>query len=142
MDGPPVALTVVDASVVVDALASVGGAGDAARRKLAELIEIKAPAVLRAEVAAAVRRMWQAGELSEARARAALTQSSELRVVEYPFSPFRMRVWELRDVLAVYDAWYVALAEALGSTLLTADRRLAAVPNLGCDVEVVRPAAS
>jgi predicted nucleic acid-binding protein len=43
------------------------------------------------------------------------------------------RIWQLRHNLSVYDAAYVALAEALGAPLLTADRTLAAVPGLRCE---------
>jgi predicted nucleic acid-binding protein len=46
-------------------------------------------------------------------------------------------MWDLRENLTVYDAAYVALAEALGFPLLTADRRLAAAPRLRCQVELV-----
>jgi len=47
-------------------------------------------------------------------------------------------VWDLRENVTVYDAWYVALAEALGVPLLSADRRLAAAPGLRCEVRLVR----
>jgi predicted nucleic acid-binding protein len=51
------------------------------------------------------------------------------------------RVWELRDNLTPYEAAYVALAEALGATLLTADGRLATAPGLRCAVEVLAAVA-
>jgi len=41
--------------------------------------------------------------------------------------------------LTIYDAAYVALAEALGSPLLTAGTRLARAPGLRCTVEVLSP---
>ena len=47
------------------------------------------------------------------------------------------RAWELRGNVRVWDAVYVALAEALGATLLTLDRRVAQVPGLACPIEVV-----
>ena len=49
------------------------------------------------------------------------------------------RVWELRENLSVYDAVYVALAEALDAVLLTCDRRLARAPSFAARVELVRP---
>lgn len=55
----------------------------------------------------------------------------------YPVEPFLDRIWELRENLTVYDAWYVALAEALAVAYATADRRIAAVPGLRCSVDVV-----
>lgn len=48
------------------------------------------------------------------------------------------RVWELRDNLTAYDATYVALAEALGCGLVTADARLAHAPGPLCTMIVVR----
>ena len=51
--------------------------------------------------------------------------------------PLLARCWERRASLTVYDAAYVALAEALDAGLLTADRRLARAPGLRCAVEVL-----
>jgi predicted nucleic acid-binding protein len=54
--------------------------------------------------------------------------------------PLLARCWELRDNLTVYDASYVALAEALDATLLTGDERLARAPGPQCRIEVLRAA--
>ena len=48
------------------------------------------------------------------------------------------RCWELRHTLTVYDAVYVALAETLDCTLVTADGRVAGANDLRCPVEVLR----
>jgi predicted nucleic acid-binding protein len=48
------------------------------------------------------------------------------------------RCWELRDNLTVYDAAYVALAEAFDVPLLTADIRLANSTGPRCQIEVLR----
>ncbi len=47
------------------------------------------------------------------------------------------RIWELRHNLTPYDASYVALAEALDTTLLTAEGKLARAPSLRCEVELI-----
>jgi predicted nucleic acid-binding protein len=47
------------------------------------------------------------------------------------------RAWELRETVRGPDAMYVALAEALGTTLLTTDGRLAAASGPTCPIEVV-----
>ena len=47
------------------------------------------------------------------------------------------RCWELRDNLTVYGAAFVALAEALEATLLTADARLARSTGPRCQFELV-----
>ncbi|MGH7338547.1 MAG: type II toxin-antitoxin system VapC family toxin, partial [Myxococcota bacterium] len=61
----------------------------------------------------------------------------------YPTLPFLRRVYELRQNLTAYDAVYVALAEALGCSLVTADQRLARAPGVGCPVRWIgrRPMA-
>jgi predicted nucleic acid-binding protein len=46
-------------------------------------------------------------------------------------------VSELRDNVTAYDAAYVALAEALGASLVTSDARLAGAPGLRCAVDVL-----
>jgi len=48
------------------------------------------------------------------------------------------RAWDLRHNLTPYDAASIALAEALGCTLVTADARLSTVSGLRCDVEILR----
>jgi predicted nucleic acid-binding protein len=101
-------LTVVDASVFVDALVTMGTIGDAARAELRGRTELPAPAIFRAEATSALRDLVLRNELDEARARDARARIRYTRIVTYPFEPFADRVWELRENLTVYDAWYVA----------------------------------
>ena len=54
----------------------------------------------------------------------------------FPFAPFAERVWALRSSLTSYDAWYVALAEALGCPLATLDRRLSRAGGSACEFVV------
>lgn len=51
--------------------------------------------------------------------------------------PLLPRIWELRDTITAYDATYVALAEALGATLITGDRKLAGAVGAALDVVLV-----
>lgn len=127
-------MTVVDASAMVDALVGAGPHGDRARAALRRLDLLQAPAVFHAEVTAALRSLVMADALAPARAWAAAGQVSNVQVQEYPFAPFLERIWERRDNLTPYDAWYVAIAEQLGEPLLTADARLARAPGLRCEV--------
>ena len=130
-------MSVVDASVLVDALIVVGPAGERARSALGAVDELHVPAIFPAEVTSAIRKQCLRGDLSESRARGALARAQRIRVVEYPFAPLVERIWELHASVTVYDAWYIALAERLGTELVTADARLASSPGGTCSVRVV-----
>ena len=89
------------------------------------------------EVAQALRRYVGAGELDAAAAAAALADLRALGLERHAHEPLLDRVWELRKNLTAYDAVYVALAEALDTTLLTCDGRLARAPGMARRVELV-----
>jgi predicted nucleic acid-binding protein len=59
-----------------------------------------------------------------------------LPIERVPHTALLERAWALRHNLTPYDAAYVALAEALGAPLLTADRRLARASGPRCAVEL------
>jgi len=122
---------VVDASVVVAGLVDVGPRGVWARQVLgaAGLVSTH---VLPAEVTSAVRRLVAQGVLAPELGRTVLEDLDLLPVEPYPFLPFQDRVWQLRENLTAYDAWYVALAEAHDVPLATLDRRLSASPGPRC----------
>lgn len=122
---------IVDASVVVALLiAETRGAKWAA--DLQARHDLAAPHHLPAEVASALRRaVWSEG-LSPDIATSAHYDLADLAVELFPYEPFAARVWALRDNLTPYDAWYVALAEALDAPLATLDDRLAQAPGPRC----------
>jgi predicted nucleic acid-binding protein len=127
---------VVDAGVVVPALADDGSDGDQARGRLRGEV-LFAPELLDLEVLSVVRRLLSRGQLPVRRAELALTDLAALPVRRVPHRALLSRCWSLRDNLIPYDAAYVALAEQLDSTLVTADGRLAAAPGLRCEVELL-----
>ena len=88
-----------------------------------------------------LRRQVQGGDVDIRRAALALAGLAALPLRRAPHRPLLARCWELRDNLTVYDASYVALAEALDVTLLTGDGRLARATGPRCRVEMLRPAA-
>lgn len=133
-------MPVIDASVYIDALVSVGEDGEVARSLLRDRTVLEVPAIFGAEASSALRALVAAGELSPIRATAALEQVRTVRAVRYPFEPFTDRIWELRDNLTVYDAWYVALAEWLGTDLVTSDAKVRRAPGLRCVVHTPRDA--
>ena len=130
-------MIVVDASVIVTALADDGSDGDRARYRLRGE-RLAAPHLLDLEVTSAWRRLVAGGELDERRARLALADLQGLRVDRVRHGALLDRCWELRDNLTVYDAAYVALAELLDVTLLTADGKFAKAPGPRCPIEVLR----
>ncbi len=132
-------MTVFDASVFTDALVVAGDIGDAARSELRDRTVLEVPGIFAAEVVSAVRGLVRRGKLDQIRAAAAVEQTRTLRSIQYPIEPFLDRVWQLRDDLTVYDAWYVALAEWLGTDLVTADDRLVNAAGPLCPIR--RPGA-
>lgn len=131
-------MLVVDASVLAVALADDGVDGDAARDRLRGE-DLAAPELLDLEVASVLRGQMMAGTLDSRRAGLALDDLDALPLKRAPHLPLLQRSWDLRENLTIYDAAYVALAEALEAPLLTGDRRLARAPGPRCRIEVLRP---
>jgi predicted nucleic acid-binding protein len=127
---------VVDASVLAPALADDGADGDRARDRLAGE-RLAVPALADLEVCSVLRRAALAGRLDNRRSSQALSDLAALPLHRAPHLPLLHRIWKLRENLTVYDAAYVALAEALDVLLLTADRRLGGAPGVRCEVEVL-----
>lgn len=129
---------VVDAGVVVSAVAIDDAEGRTLRTRLLTDGDLHAPHLLDLEVASVLRRLVMFdGTVSPQRAQAAFTDLGDLPIVRYPHGPLLRRAWELRENVRPYDAAYVALAEALGSVLLTVDVRLSRAPGLTCAVELI-----
>lgn len=131
---------VVDASMVVSALVDAGRAGAWAESLLAAEA-LAAPHLMPVEVASILRRAAAAGDITADVAAMAHADLLDLRVELFPYAPFAARVWELRDNVTCYAAWYVALAESLGSGVATLDLRLARATGPRCDFETP-PAAT
>jgi predicted nucleic acid-binding protein len=129
---------VVDASVVVVALADDARDGDLARARLRGE-RLCAPELLDLEVDSVLRRQVLRGEIDARRAGLALNDLAVLPLERAPHRPLISRCWQLRENVTTYDAAYVALAEALGVTLLTGDRRLAGATGPECHIELLTP---
>jgi predicted nucleic acid-binding protein len=127
---------VVDTSVLVSLLVDSGTAGTAVRERLAGS-RIAAPELVDLETAQTLRKLVSTGALPLQRAEHALQTLGSLPLARATHSPLLGRCWELRNNLSIYDAAFVALAESLGGTLLTADKRLAASPGIRCSVELI-----
>lgn len=88
--------------------------------------------VMPAEVYNGIRRMELAGGITSSDAMKAREEFSEFSVELFSFAPYADRVWALRRNLTCYDAWYVALAEALDCPLVTIDHRLSRATGPEC----------
>jgi predicted nucleic acid-binding protein len=130
---------VIDASLVVSALVDTGATGRWAESLLVTE-PLCAPHLMPAEVANVLRRAAARGEITADVASMAHADLLDLRVELFPYAPFALRVWQLRDNLTCYDAWYVALAESLGSSMATLDRKLAQAAGPRCGFETPLPA--
>lgn len=129
-------MIVTDASVVLELLLRTPTA-DALEARLFDAGEtLHAPHLLDVEVAQVLRRYASRGEISAARGRLSLGLLARLPVARYAHEPLLARMWALRENLTAYDAAYVALAEALGATLLTRDERLASAPGMRATIEL------
>ncbi len=122
---------VVDSSVIVAALTDPGRVGRWAEGLLVAA-PLAAPHLMPVEVANVLRRLALAGDISADVASLAHRDLLSLRVELFPYAECAVRVWELRANVTAYDAWYVALAEALGARLATLDARLSRAPGPRC----------
>lgn len=132
-------MIVVDASIIAVALADDGADGDTARARL-HGEDLAAPELLDLEVASVLRRQHATGALDDRRVELALDDLQAIPIQRAPHRHLLRGCWELRDNITVYDAAYVALAELLGTVLLTADQRLARAPGPRCNIETLQPA--
>lgn len=130
-------MIVVDASVAVDLLLRGPDADRLASRLLDHGEPLHAPHLLDVEVAQVFRRFALRGVLEPARGREALRLLARLPLTRHDHAQLLPRIWALRANLTAYDAAYVVLAELLGATLVTRDRRLGAALGHRAVIEVV-----
>ncbi len=130
-------MIVVDASVLVNAVGDDGPDGETARTALAGAEGLSAPDLADVETAAVLRKHWLTGDITEARFDEAVADLTRLPVHRYPTLPFLSRAAQLKANVTMYDAVYIALAEALDCPLVTADARLLTAPGIRCSVELI-----
>lgn len=91
-----------------------------------------APELAYAESTNILRRLERARTITSAEANAAQSDLMQLDIERFAFEPFADRIWELRHNVTSYDAWYVAIAEALNAPLATLDQHLAHANGVTC----------
>jgi predicted nucleic acid-binding protein len=124
--------TVVDSSVLAAAILDSGPHGAWAEKVLTKG-SLYAPQLARVEATNIFRRLERAKLITTPEANAAQDDLMQLDMELFSFEPFADRVWELRHNVTSYDAWYVALAEALKLPLATLDEPLSKSKKVTCE---------
>jgi predicted nucleic acid-binding protein/plasmid stability protein len=127
--GPTVS-AVVDTSILVAALVDAGAVGGRGRRL--RHARRAGTGIGRDSERAAPTRTCRKADRCAAEAQAAYRDLMQVRLELFSFEPFAERIWRLRHNMSCYDAWYVALAEALSLPLATLDRRLSSTSGPTC----------
>lgn len=130
-------MLVVDASCLYEVVAD-GTLAERIRQHLAHDRDHAAPHAVDVEVASVIRRDHLLGRLDSTAATQAMEDLRDWPGERFGQQPLLNRIWELRATVRTWDAAYVALAEALGATLITLDGRLASAPGPQCPIEVIR----
>ena len=115
--------TVVDASALVAALVDSGSRGTWAEEIIANG-RLHAPELILVETTNILRRLERSRKITTSVSNAAFEDLVQLDMELFAFDPFAERIWELRHNVTSYDAWYIAVAEALKIPLATLDERL------------------
>ncbi len=130
-------MIVVDASVLANVVADDGPDGTRVRHLVVSNGPVAMPDLADIETMAVLRKRWIGKTITTQRFAAAVGYLAALPFRRYPAHAFLHRIHELRFDVTVHDAVYVALAEALGCDLVTADARLARASGPRCPIRVV-----
>jgi predicted nucleic acid-binding protein len=129
-------MIVLDASAAVDWLLQTSKGQSIENRIYSPNETLHAPHLLDLEVTQVLRRLALQRVVSVHRANEAVRDLLDLRITRYPHLVLLPRIWQLRHNFSAYDAAYIALAEKLGSILVTRDARLASASGHAAAVEL------
>jgi len=133
-------MTVVDASVATAWFVSIGTSDRAAAIRLEP--EISAPAFLKVELTSSLLKYLRAGVLPKQSIRQAVDEIGFLIQNWLPDDELLQAATEIAisQNHKIYDCLYLALARDHGESLVTADRRMAAIARqLAIEVELIEP---
>jgi predicted nucleic acid-binding protein len=128
---------VLDASAIVAVLLDPKGSPGVVELIEDEDADLLVPHSCDLEVTSVLRRLERSGVLGLDRARAALSVYVDLPLSRLPHTVLLGRAFGLRDHFTVYDAACIALTEAMGATLYTANHRLACAVWAHTSVDIV-----
>ena len=129
-------MLVVDASCLFEVVADSPRSTEIAARLAAEPDQA-APEIIDVEVLGVIRAQHIRGGLDGTAAGQAVADLRDWPGERYSHRWMLDRVWQLRDSVRGWDAFYVTLAEALDATLVTLDGRLARAHGPTCRIEVL-----
>lgn len=132
-------MLIVDSSCLCEVVAR-GTLRHEVRAVLQSDDDLAAPHVIDVEVLNVIRRDYLLGLLDRSAAELALEELRDWPGQRFGHRALLDRAWELRHNVRGWDAFYVALAEALGGTLITLDGRLGRAGGIRCPVQVIAPA--
>ena len=129
---------VLDASALIEYLLRTAASASVEREIEAKDTDLHIPALCDVEVCSGLRSGLLRSKLGQERAEEAVTDYLDLPLIRHGHSFLISRILQLRDNFSAYDATYVALAEVLEATLVTADLSLfRAVGSTLPDLDVV-----
>lgn len=118
-------ILVADASAIAEWVFRTEAGSRVEQLLVDDKADIHIPALCDVELLAAIRRALFDRRLDKQRAVVALENYRDLPLTRHGHLSLLPRVFELRANFTAYDAIYVALADLLEATLVTADRSLA-----------------
>ncbi|HEY0590709.1 MAG TPA: type II toxin-antitoxin system VapC family toxin [Thermoanaerobaculia bacterium] len=129
---------VVDASALLEYLL-----GSPAGARIAPLLQsqdadLHAPALCDVEIGSGLVRLLARRRIGVQRATELLEDLGDMPLARHGHLSLVPRALALRENFSIYDGVYVALAESLGATLVTADAKLARAARTHSRVDVQR----
>lgn len=130
-------MIVVDASAMLEFLLQTPLGTRVEARLFRDGDEFHSPHLVDVEVTQGLRRLVRVGEVSPDRAAEAVADLLDLDIHRHAHVDLLARAWKLRENLTVYDAMYIALAEALDATVVTCDAPLTRARGYRAAIEVI-----
>ena len=130
-------MIVLDASALLEFLLQTSLGTRVEARLVRDEDEFHAPHLVDVEVTQGLRRLVRAGQVASGRAAEAITDLADLDLHRHSHLDLLARAWRLREHVTMYDAMYVALAEALDAPMITCDRLLAKSPGHHARIEAI-----
>ena len=130
-------MIVVDASALLEFLLQTRLGTRVEARLFRDGADFHSPHLVDVEVTQGLRRLVRSGEVSPERAAEAIADLTDLDLHRHAHLDLLTRAWKLRENVTMYDAMYIALAEALDATVVTCDTPLANAPGHRARIEAI-----